>query len=160
MSVKGCWAGAAYVLATNLLVHLGFPPPQQFVTITDSLAGFLLGGGSLWALGWLAWVLLKKEGMGGGDVKLLAAMGIWTGWKSVVATVVLSSLLGSIGGIGGILYKRIKYGTEYKPLTHVIPFGPYLCVGFLFVFFFGIDPLLHLLDLYQNWLESRMTGPH
>ncbi len=160
LSINGIYAGFAYVLATNLAVFLGAPQTQHFVTIKGSVLGFLLGGGFLWGLGWLAWILLKKEGMGGGDVKLLAAVGAWMGWEAVVGTVILASFLGSIGGIGGILYQRIRHGRQYKPLTHMIPFGPYLCVGFLFIYVFGTDPLLRVLDIYQNWLDSRFHGPN
>jgi leader peptidase (prepilin peptidase)/N-methyltransferase len=104
----------------------------------------------------VAWIILKKEGMGGGDVKLLAAIGAWLGWKPVVGTIVLASLLGSIGGIGGIVYRRLRHGQAYQPLTHLIPFGPYLCVGFLFIFFAGLDPLYWLMERYQVWLDAHL----
>ena len=126
------------------------------ISLRDSFLGFLLGGGFLWALGWLALLLLKKEGMGGGDVKLLACIGAWMGWQPVVGTVVIASFLGSIGGIGSILYRKIRYGKEYRPLTHMIPFGPYLCIGFLFIFFLGMEPLYSLMNCYQAWIECRM----
>lgn len=156
LSIKGSYAGLAYAALAALWVYLGHPPPQHYVTLTDSFLGFMLGGGFLWMLGWIAWVLLKKEGMGGGDVKLLAAIGAWMGWKPVIATIVIASFLGSVFGIGGILYRRIFYGAAYKPLSHMIPFGPYLCIGFLFTFFLGLDPLYRLVEIYQIWLESYL----
>ncbi len=112
----------------------------------------VLGGGFLWLLGWLALILLKKEGMGGGDVKLLAAFGAWAGWKVVLGTVVVASFLGATFGILGIIYRKIRYGAEYKPLSHMIPFGPYLCVAFLFIFYCGLDPLFRLMEIYNGWL--------
>jgi len=115
---------------------------------TDSLIGFIAGGGFLWLLGWLALVILKKEGMGGGDVKLLAAFGAWAGWQMVIGTVVIASFAGSIGGVAGILYQKIRYRKEYQPLSHMIPFGPYLCFAFLFIFYIGLD---RLLEIYQRW---------
>ncbi|HOY66793.1 MAG TPA: A24 family peptidase [Candidatus Ozemobacteraceae bacterium] len=159
LSINGSVAGLVYALACWIwTTPLGKAPPEQYVTLTDSLLGFALGGGFLWGLGWLAWKILKKEGMGGGDVKLLAAFGAWLGWKPVIAIVVLASFLGSVGGIGNILYQKIKYRKQYKPLTHMIPFGPYLCVAFLFIFYFGMQPLFSLMDLYQGWVESRFLG--
>ncbi|HOT28368.1 MAG TPA: A24 family peptidase [Candidatus Ozemobacteraceae bacterium] len=156
LSINGSWAGLAYALACWVWTSpLGKQPPQYYVTLTDSILGFLLGGGFLWALGWLAWKILKKEGMGGGDVKLLAAFGAWMGWKPVIAIVVLASLLGTIGGVGSIIYQKIRYHRQYKPLTHMIPFGPYLCVAFIFVFYCGIQPLLNIMDMYHAWVEAK-----
>jgi len=158
LSIKGTWAGLLYALLCSAWVNLGKEPPSHFIPFTDSLIGVLLGGGSLWLLGWLAFLLLKKEGMGGGDVKLLAAIGAWLGWKAVLATILIASLCGSIGGIASIIYARIRYRREYKPLTHLIPFGPYLCLGFLIVFYAGLDPLYQLLAMYQRWVEHRFMG--
>lgn len=153
LSINGSWAGLAYALGCWVWTSpLGKQPPQHYVTLTDSLLGFILGGGFLWGLGWLAWKILKKEGMGGGDVKLLAAFGAWMGWKAVIAIVVLASFLGTIGGVSNIIYQKIRYRKQYKPLTHMIPFGPYLCVGFIFLFYFGMQPLLSLMDLYNDWV--------
>jgi leader peptidase (prepilin peptidase)/N-methyltransferase len=154
LSINGCWTGLLYAGICYLWVKFGNNPLSYHVEFKDSLIGFLIGGGFLWGLGWLAWIILKKEGMGGGDVKLLAAFGAWTGWKVVIGTIVVASFLGSIGGIGGILYRKIRYGKEYKPLSHMIPFGPYLCVAFLFIFYFGLDPLFRLMETYQEWVYS------
>ncbi|MFZ2957458.1 MAG: A24 family peptidase [Candidatus Ozemobacteraceae bacterium] len=156
LSVKGAWAGLLYSLTASLWVdYLGGVQPMHYVPIRDSVIGFMIGGGFLWMLGWLAWVILKKEGMGGGDVKLLAAIGAWMGWQPVIATVIIASLLGSIGGVTGILYQRIRYKKAYRPLTHLIPFGPYLCIGFLIVFYGGMTPLWGILEAYQRWVEGR-----
>lgn len=158
LSINGIWTGLAYSLGCHLyVVHAGNAAPQFFVPLTDSVLGALLGYGSLWLLGWLAWIILKKEGMGGGDVKLLGAMGAWMGWQTILGTIVIASFLGSLGGISGILYRRIRYGTAYKPLSHMIPFGPYLCVGFIFIFLFGMEPLYYLMNTYQTWVEQYVS---
>ncbi|MDD2999145.1 MAG: A24 family peptidase [Candidatus Riflebacteria bacterium] len=156
LSINGCWTGLLYSAACWGWIKYGFAQPSYYVEFSDALIGFVLGGGFLWLLAWLAVLLLKKEGMGGGDVKLLAAFGAWSGWQTVIATVIIASFIGSVGGIGSILYNKIRYRKEYRPLTHMIPFGPYLCFGFLFVFYLGLDPLLQLLDAYQLWLYSTM----
>lgn len=153
LSINGCWAGLVFSGLCWIWLKLGYAQPSYYVPFKDSLIGFLAGGGFLWLLGWLAWIILKKEGMGGGDVKLLAAFGAWAGWQTVIGTVILASFLGSIGGISSILYNKVRYGKKYKPLSHMIPFGPYLCVAFLFIFYFGLEPLLRLLDAYQMWLS-------
>lgn len=90
-----------------------------------SLGGALLGGGFLYAVGALAEWILKKEAMGGGDVKLLAAIGGVIGWRGVVWTIFISALIGSAVGI----YGKIRRGEE------LIPYGPFLAVAaFLYLF--------------------------
>jgi leader peptidase (prepilin peptidase)/N-methyltransferase len=90
-----------------------------------ALIGMLVGGGFLYVAGTIAEWILKKEAMGGGDVKLLAAIGAVIGWRGVVWTIFMASLFGSVVGI----YLRIKKGEE------LIPFGPFLGLGaFLYLF--------------------------
>ena len=69
------------------------------ITFFNSLMGTLLGGGSLFVIATLYQWLFKREGMGGGDVKLLAMMGAFLGWDAVLLTILLSSLIGSMTGI-------------------------------------------------------------
>lgn len=152
LSINGCWTGLLYAAGCWAWVRLGHAPSSYHVDFVDSLIGFVAGGGFLWLLAKLAVLLLKKEGMGGGDVKLLAAFGAWAGWQTVIGTVMVACFLGVAGGVTGILYQRIRYGKKYRPLTHMIPFGPYLCIGFLFIFYFGLDPLLQVLEAYQLWV--------
>jgi leader peptidase (prepilin peptidase) / N-methyltransferase len=91
-----------------------------------SFFGVLIGGGFLYAAGTLAEKIMKKEAMGGGDVKLLAMIGAFLGWKAILWTIFISSLLGSVAGV----YLRLKRGEVY------IPYGPYLgLAAFLFMFF-------------------------
>ena len=90
-----------------------------------SLIGFLAGGGFLYIVGTVAEWALKKEAMGGGDVKLLAAIGAAIGWKGVLWTVFVSALLGSVAGI----YEKLRRGEE------LIPYGPFLAAAaFLYLF--------------------------
>ncbi len=93
-----------------------------------ALGGVLLGGGSLWAVAVIYSAWRKQEGMGGGDIKLIAWIGAVLGWTSVPFVVIASSLLGSV--IGLIILARSKEG-----LSKAIPFGPYLALGaFLYIF--------------------------
>lgn len=156
LSVNGYYLGLSYAVVCHGLWRMGFPLPSHYIPLQDSILGFLIGGGFLRILGWLALLILKKEGMGGGDVKLLAAMGAWLGWQPVLGTIVLASLFGSAGGISGILYQRLRYKKKYRPLSHMIPFGPYLCVAFLIIFYAGMEPLYKLMEAYQLWLANRM----
>jgi len=99
------------------------------ITLFNSLIGFLLGGGSLFLVATVYQWLFKREGMGGGDVKLLAMIGAFLGWKAVILTILLGSLIGSITGIIIILLK----GKDFK---YAIPFGPFLSVGAVIALFY------------------------
>jgi leader peptidase (prepilin peptidase)/N-methyltransferase len=98
----------------------------------DSLIGIISGGGSLFLVGFVYKLLTGREGMGGGDVKLLAMIGAWMGWRSLPFVVLLSSLIGAVIGIAFILLSG-------KGLRFRIPFGPFLSLGALLYFFFGSE---------------------
>jgi leader peptidase (prepilin peptidase)/N-methyltransferase len=97
---------------------------SQSVTWQQSALGVLLGGGVLYAVAWSYYVVTKREGMGGGDIKLLAMIGAFLGWQSLLYVLFSSSLLGSVVGIAAMI-KQGKGG-----LTR-IPFGPFLALGAL-----------------------------
>jgi len=100
------------------------------ITFLNSLFGVLLGGGSLFLVATCYEWLFKREGMGGGDVKLLAMIGAFLGWKAVILTILLSSLIGSITGILIMVLK----GKDFK---YAIPFGPFLSLGAVISLFYG-----------------------
>lgn len=105
------------------------------MTYVESILGILLGGGSLYAIAWGYSAIMKKEGMGGGDIKLLAMIGAAIGWKGVIFTVFVSSTVGSI--IGVILMVLTE-----KNMKLSIPFGPFLSIGAMAYVFFGPE-LIH-----------------
>ena len=88
----------------------------------DALLGILLGGGVLWAIATGYELLRKREGMGGGDVKLLAMIGSFCGIKGVLFSLVFGSFLGTLVGIPVMLIKHAD--TKYA-----LPFGPFLSFG-------------------------------
>ena len=96
----------------------------------DSLLGICIGGGLLYAVAVLFYWATKKEGMGGGDIKLLAMIGAFLGWSSTVFIILISSLLGSIVGVAIMVAK----GADSK---YAIPFGPFLSMGAVIYLFFG-----------------------
>jgi leader peptidase (prepilin peptidase)/N-methyltransferase len=114
------------------------------VTPIESLLGIILGGGSLYAIGWLGTAILKKgDAMGGGDIKLMAAAGALWGAKIALMGIVFGALLGSIAGIGIIFNKE-------KSLDHKIPFGPFLGAGLWIAVIMGE----RLVNLYIAFVES------
>ena len=101
----------------------------------NSLIGILAGGGSLLLIAWLYQAVAKKDGMGGGDVKLLAMMGAFLGWKSILFIIFVSSLFGSVIGIMLMAIRK-------KDSTLAIPFGPFLAGACVLYIFYG-GPIIH-----------------
>jgi len=99
-------------------------------TWLNSLLGILLGGGSLLLVAYGYQWLTGKEGMGGGDIKLLAMMGAFLGWKSIPFIIFASSLVGSVVGVTMMLIQK-------KDSKLAIPFGPYLAFGAILHIFYG-----------------------
>lgn len=100
----------------------------------NSLLGILLGGGSLLLVAYAYQRLTGKDGMGGGDIKLLAMMGAFLGWKAVPFIIFTSSLVGSLIGVSIMLFQK-------KDSKLAIPFGPYLAFGAVLYIFYG-KPLI------------------
>jgi leader peptidase (prepilin peptidase)/N-methyltransferase len=101
----------------------------------SALLGLLGGSGLL-----LLMALIYPGGMGGGDIKMIAMLGAFLGWKKVFLTIFLGSLIGSIIGIGLIVIKKQSRKTK-------IPFGPYLAAGAILSIFFGNS----IIDYYLNF---------
>ena len=99
------------------------------VSWQQSGLGILFGGGILYAIAIVYYLLTKRDGMGGGDIKLLAMTGAFLGWQSLLYVVFVSSLTGSIVGIGAML-KQGKGGRTR------IPFGPFLALSAMSFLFF------------------------
>jgi leader peptidase (prepilin peptidase)/N-methyltransferase len=105
------------------------------MTFKSSLMGLLVGGGSLLLVAWIYSLVTRKEGMGGGDIKLLGMIGTFIGWKGVILTIFAASLAGTLVGIIVMLQKR-------ENLKFAIPFGPFLSIGAMSYVFFGEKVLL------------------
>ncbi len=156
LSKGGILLGLVYAVIGWAVLEWGGFKLSYYVSLTDSLIGFTVGGGFLMFLGKVSEIIFKKpDGMGGGDVKLLAAMGAWAGWQPVIITVLIASFVGAAFGISNILYERVKNKKAYRPMSHHIPFGPYLCLGFLINFYLGMEPFMHFFYNYQYWVMNR-----
>ncbi|MCE5275144.1 MAG: prepilin peptidase [Syntrophaceae bacterium] len=93
----------------------------------DALMGLALGGGLLLAIIYGYYLITKKQGMGGGDVKLLGMIGVFIGWQGVLFTVFMASLMGTCIGIPWVYFHKAT-------LKAAIPFGPFLSLGaFIYV---------------------------
>ncbi len=101
-----------------------------YTDLTSAVVGAVAGYLCLWTIYWLFKLLTGKEGMGYGDFKLLAAIGAWLGWQMLPLTILLSSLVGAVVGVGLIVLA--KHGRNVP-----IPFGPYLAVAGIIALFWG-----------------------
>ncbi|KYG61372.1 peptidase A24 [Bdellovibrio bacteriovorus] len=120
------------------LVGAALNPHREFM---DAFLGVLMGGGFLWGMAYVYYLLTKNEGMGGGDIKLLAWIGALLGWKAIPFVIMSSAIVGSVIGI--IMSRKQKAG-----LKTVIPFGPYLALGAIFYLFGGETIALWYFDLF------------
>jgi leader peptidase (prepilin peptidase)/N-methyltransferase len=112
-------------VALGLIASAVLPPG-----LVDALIGVLVGGGVLWLIGEAYYRYSGHEGMGGGDVKMLAMIGAFLGWKLVLVTLVLSSFVGSIVGVAVIAWKR-------GGMKYALPYGTFLALGALVASLYG-----------------------
>jgi len=101
------------------------------ITWIESILGLALGGGIFLGIASLYEKFTKQEGLGGGDIKLLAMIGAWLGYQSILVVIVISSALGSILGLSLMAFKK-------RNLKTAIPFGPFLAFGAIIYLFWGI----------------------
>ncbi len=118
---------------------------DRFGSLVGALAGMGVGGGTLWAIGWLGSKAYGREAMGFGDVKLMTAAGGFLGPGGVGVALILGSLVASVAGLGNIARfacllgrrdrgrgRRRGLGARLRTariLGRYLPFGPYLALG-------------------------------
>jgi leader peptidase (prepilin peptidase)/N-methyltransferase len=127
------------LLWLGLLVNTRGIFTDLYSAVIGAAAGYLV----LWSVYWGFRILTKKEGMGYGDFKLLAAIGAWTGWQVLPFVIIVSAGLGAV--IGSIALWLSRKGADTR-----IPFGPYLALG-------GIGGLLWGREAITAWL-GRFPG--
>ncbi|MCU6162847.1 prepilin peptidase [Enterobacter bugandensis] len=104
-----------------LWLGLLFNARYDQISTEDAIIGAVAGYTSLWLVYWMVWLTARKEGIGFGDVKLLAAAGAWTGWQSLPVILFSASLI-------GLAYSLILW-TVKRSKPEIIPFGPSLALS-------------------------------
>lgn len=117
-------------------------------TFLDAFLGFLAGGGFLWAVAYIYFLLRKQEGMGGGDIKLLAWIGTIMGWRSIIFIILASSLFGSLVGLAFGLYRKSGFKTA-------IPFGPFIAFAAIIYWFAGEAITSAYVQFFFPWLTPN-----
>jgi leader peptidase (prepilin peptidase)/N-methyltransferase len=124
-------------IVAGLLLSSIAPPGLR-----DAAIGTVLGGGVLYAIAWGYYLWRREEGLGMGDVKMLAMIGAFLGWKMVLVTLVLSSCSGAIIGVGLI-------GLQRGNMKLALPFGTFLAAGAVAAMLAGAP----LVDWYAGLLQ-------
>lgn len=119
-------------------------PEREFL---PAFLGVLVGGGFLWAIAYFYFAIRKQEGMGGGDIKLIAWIGALLGWSAIPFVILASSLFGSLIGLSIVVKSK-------GDMKSVIPFGPYLVLGAFLYLFFGVEISEWYLDLFIPGLSD------
>ena len=119
-----------------------FPPPEPVISLGDSLLGAAVASGLLWLVAEGYFRLRGREGMGLGDVKMMAMAGAFLGVQRALLTILVGSLLGSL--IGAAVIAIWRKGSDFE-----LPFGTFLGAAALLVVFVG-SPFL-------AWYRSLMS---
>ena len=117
--------GSSFAIIFNMIFKV--------ITIKESLLGALICGGGILAIIYLIEFIVKKEVMGGGDIKLFAMLGLFLGAKVSLLIALLSVYVGAIFGISTIIYSKIKR----KEFNSMIPYGPFISMATLIVMLYG-----------------------
>lgn len=109
----------------------------------DSLIGIVLGGGSLWLIAELYYRVRHEEGLGMGDVKMLAMIGAFVGWKLTLVTLMMASVAGSVVGL-------LLVAARKGDMKYALPFGTFLAMGAALAATVGGSLLDWYLSLYPT----------
>jgi leader peptidase (prepilin peptidase)/N-methyltransferase len=124
-------------IGVGLAASLWLPPG-----IRDAIIGTLAGGGVLWLIGEAYYRYAGEEGMGGGDVKMLAMIGAFLGWELVIVTLVFSSIAGAVVGMAVIAARR-------GGMKYALPYGTFLAIAALVASLYGAQIVEWYTGLYR-----------
>lgn len=130
-------------IVVGLVVSLVLPR----ISFLDSLLGAALGGAILLVIRLAYYALTRQEGMGLGDVKLLAMMGAFLGWQSLLFIIMVASFSGALVGIGAMIIRK-------RDRRYQIPFGPFLSLGAVSYLLWGREIISWYLNLHLLVQES------
>jgi|SRR5579863_934268 len=129
ITLPGMLAG---LIASSTILPPGF---------LNSAIGLLGGGGLFYVVAALGHLILRRDAMGGGDIKLIAMIGAFLGWRAMLLTILLGSLAGTCFGVFLILFRGAKRETL------LLPFGSFLALGAVVSLLYGSDILIWYMRL-------------
>jgi len=124
----------------------GWEPPDWipiYIALLGSFLGIIVGGGLLWLVAELYFRVRRIEGLGFGDVKMMAMVGAFLGWKYALLTIFLGSFSGAVIGVLYVRYKKLDMH------EHQIPFGVFLGIASLAALLLGPEILEWYLGFYR-----------
>jgi leader peptidase (prepilin peptidase)/N-methyltransferase len=151
ITLNGLWIGIAISfflwipgpLIARLLQGIGVSSPgPRLISIVSSLIGAAVGGGLLWGVREAYFRVRGVEGMGFGDVKMMAMVGAFIGTALTLFTILVGSVLGSVIGIAVMRFAG-------KDRNYELPFGTFLSLGAILAVLYGED----LIRLYLNMVN-------
>lgn len=133
----------------DALIGIGFIAGIAAIVFDRSISwqyglyGALIGAGIIGAVYVLSWFIFKKEGIGVGDIKLMAMAGLFLGWQRTALAFLIGVYCGAIIGIALVLLKK-------KTMAGSIPFGPFLSIGIIISQWYGYEVIDRYLSLYLH----------
>ena len=130
----------------GLVAGLALSPWNRVVTVMDAFLGAFVGGGILFVIAYGYYKARGIEGMGGGDIKLLAMIGAFTGWKGALVALFISAFTGAVVGLIVFVIGKSRSACEdsassdsqkQSALSTMIPYGPFLAFGGLLALLWG-----------------------
>lgn len=127
----------------NLLFNL------TFKGLINQLIGAVMGGGVFFLISLLSLLIFKKEGMGFGDVKLMAALGFVFGVKNIIVITLVSFVIGAIIGCIFLIFKS-------KESDGYIPFGPFIAIAAAILIFVPAEEIINIYIIFCTWLGEKI----
>lgn len=118
-------------------------------SVLNYIIGAAIGGGIFFLISLLSLLIFKKEGMGFGDVKLMAALGFVFGIKNIFVITLVSFILGAIVGVIYLTFKN-------KDSDGYIPFGPFIAIAAVILMFVPADVIINIYIVFCSWLGRKM----
>jgi len=130
------------IITLKVLALLGFDSSQSMVPWAGSILGAVLGGGLLFAVAFAYEVIRKREGLGMGDIKMMAMVGAFMGWRLALLTIFAGSLMGTLIGIALMAFRKMN-------MQGKLAFGVFLGIGSALCLFYGLSFLRWYLNVPQ-----------
>lgn len=115
----------------------------------NQIVGAIIGGGIFFIISLLSLLIFRKEGMGFGDVKLMAALGFVFGIKNIIVITLVSFIIGAIVGSLFLIFKS-------KDSDGYIPFGPFIAIAAVVLMFVPADAIINLYIVFCTWLGRKL----
>ena len=157
LTLPGMALGFLLALARPLVVlELRWPPLTMvfekarfgiWTPVVNSLFAAIAAAGFLLLVRWLYRLLRRREGLGLGDVKLMAMIAAWLGLRSAILTLVLAALLGTLAALALLLIPAWRRDSTAKWAATPLPFGAFLCLGGIVSSLWGAQ----LIQAYLHW---------